>query len=340
MKVIKHFETSIDITDIEKLYQPLSIILMEELKAKYEGRCFKSSYVIEIKEITHYSSCEISTDHQQCIGLVDVMFSALVEIYTPGNIIPLCHLEIKRSNGEFIAKSNDAKIQLVPNENDKILPAFKVGDKFPIQVKDVTYGPHQKEMSIVGCLPEIKPEKLVIYKINPADYKELFTVKQLKAIEEFISVNDKSKWISGLNAADKKKLDEYVAVTYPYQNNKVPSMPKTSQFNFMDVKELSKLNLEKQPFYICYPPEISRSRPFGYFISNIPLEQSIDSKTSFLHQLKNSIFEENPMVVITEWITVHHNYMEMIKSLTENYPSPTSDRYKALWGLIHLKKEN
>ena len=328
MKVIKHFETSIDITDIEKLYQPLSTILMEELKLKYEGRCFKSSYIVEIKKITHYSSCEISTDHQQCIGLVDVMFSALVEIYTPGNIIPVCQLEIKRNNGEFLATSESAVVHIVPNDNDKILPAFKVGDKFPIQVRDVTYLPHQKTMTVVGCLPEIKPEKLIIYRIDPANYKELFTEKQLKVIGEFITNNDKSKWVAGLNASDKKKQDEYIAVTYPYKTNKVSTLPKTSQFNFTDVAELTKLNAEKQPFYICYPPEMSRSRPFAYLMSgNLP------------DQYKNMIYEENPMVVITDWITVYYNYMEMIKSLTENYPNPTSDRYKALWGLIHLRKD-
>jgi hypothetical protein len=56
MKVIKVFETSFDICDVEKLYQPISTILMEELKAKYEKRCYKSSYIIEIKDIIHYSS--------------------------------------------------------------------------------------------------------------------------------------------------------------------------------------------------------------------------------------------------------------------------------------------
>jgi hypothetical protein len=336
MKVIKVFETSFDICDVEKLYQPISTILMEELKAKYEKRCYKSSYIIEIKDIIHYSECEISTDHQQCIGLLNVMFTALVEIYTPGNIIPVCKLEIKRSNGEFIAESDDAKIQLIPNTDsgqDRILPAFKVGDRFPIQVRDVTYGAHQQKMTVVGCLPDIKPEKLTIYKINPANHKDLFTNSQLKAIGDFIEKNDKTKWISSLSTVDKKKFDDYVALTYPYKENKTSSLPKTTQFNFTSVEELKKINAEyskkPQPFYICYPPEVTRSRPIAYLVTGSSLEQ-----------YKNLIFEENPMVVITDWITIHHNYMEFVKSLTENYPSPTSDRYKALWGLIHLRKEN
>ncbi len=330
MRVTKIFETHMDISDTEKLYQPLTVIVMEELKNKFEKRCYKSSYIIEIKEINHISQCEISTNHQQCIGMIDVMFTALVEIYTPGNIIPVCKLEIKRNNGEFIAESEDAQIQLVANENDKILPAFKVGDIFPIQVKAVNYGPFQRKMTVVGCLPEIKPEPLVIYKIVPSQYKELFRPGQLNAIEQFVSANNNSEWISSLSAADKKKMDEYVAVTYPYKDNKTSAIPKTSQFNFTDSKEISALADIKQPFYIYYPPETSRSRP----IANIVTDPAA------MESYKNLIVEERPMVIITEFITIYYNYMEMIKSLTENYPSPTSARYRALWGIIHLGKES
>lgn len=336
MKVMKIFQTSFNISDVEKLYQPISTILMEELKNKYEKRCYKSSYIIEIKDIIHCSECEISTDHQQCIGLFNVMFTALVEIYTSGNIIPVCRLEIKRSNGEFIAESDDAKIQLVPNNDsgqDRILPAFKVGDRFPIQIKDVTYGAHQPKMTVVGCLPDIRPEKLTIYKINPSNYKEIFTENQLKSIADFVEKNDKTKWINSLSVPDKKKFDDYVGMTYPYKENKSSNFSKSSQFNFTNVEDLKKINIDfskkPQSFYICYPPEITRSRPIAYIVTG-----------NLLEQYKNLIFEENPMVVITDWITIHHNYMELVKSLTENYPSPTSDRYKALWGLIHLRKEN
>lgn len=332
MKIIKLFSTSVDICDVEKLYQPITTLLMDELKSKYEKRCFKSSYIIEIKEIIHYSQCEISTDHQQCIGKVDLMFTALVEIYTTGNIIPVCELEVRRNNGEFIAQSEDAKIQLIPDLDDgpdKLLPAFKVGDRFPIRVKEVTYGPHQRKMTVIGHLPRIQPDPLVIYKINTKE--QIFTDYHLKLIEDFVTKNDRTKWITSLEPADKKKYDEYIAVTYPYKENKTPQIPKTSQFNFMNIDDLKKINAEftsKDPFYICYPPEISRSKPIAYIMSSNAIEQ-----------YKNHIYDENPMVVITGWITTHYNYVEFVKSLTENYPSPTTDRYRALWGMIHLKKE-
>jgi hypothetical protein len=162
MKIVKTFETSIDIVDIGKLYQPLVPILMEELKNKYEHKCYKSSYIIEILEIVHNSEVEISTDHQDCIGLVYVTFNALVEVYTPGNIIPVCKLEIKRQNGEFIGSSDDAGIQIIQTENERILPAFKVGDKFPVQIRDVTYNTGQSKMTVLATLPEIKPVKLLV----------------------------------------------------------------------------------------------------------------------------------------------------------------------------------
>ena len=330
MKVVKIFQTPIDISDIEKLYQPLNTILMDELKAKYEKRCFKSSYVIEIQQIIHYSECEISTDHQYCIGLINVMFTALVEIYTPGNIIPVCKLEFKRSNGEFIASSDDAAIQIIQAENEKILPAFKVGDKFPIQVKDVTYGSGQPKMTVIGCLPEIKPEKLVIYKINN-DGDDLFTKSQLKILENFfVKLGEIHKWVAELNPADKKKLEEFVSVTYPYKTNKLPTLNKQNQFNFTEIKEFSKLSEMKGTFYISYPPEISRSKPIAFILEDMSKNDNY----------KNIIIEENPMVVILSWLTIYYNYIVMIKSFVENYPSPLSERYKALWGLIHLKKEN
>ena len=331
MKIIKIFETPLDICDIEKLYQPLGITILDELKLKYEKRCYKSSYIIEIKDILHHSEVEISTDHQQCIGLVNVIFSALVEVYVPGNIIPVCKLEFKRQNGEFIASSDDAAIQIIQAENEKILPAFKVGDKFPIQVKDVTYGSGQSKMTVLGMLPEIKPEKFVIYKINPANYDGLFTKAQIDQLDKFskelIEIN---QFVSGLTGADKKKFDEYIAVTYPYRTPKQPAIAKTAQFNFTETKELMKLNEHKNVFYISYPPEVSRSRPIAFILDEAA------ATTTF----KNNIFEENPMVVITEWLTIYYNYITMVKTLCENYPSPLTERYKALWGLIHLKKEN
>ena len=138
------------------------------------------------------------------------------------------------------------------------------------------------------------------------------------------------QWVSGLTGADKKKYDEYIAVTYPYKTQKTPAVAKTAQFNFTEIKELIKLGEHKTTFYISYPPEVSRSRPIAFVLDDISKNES----------LKNNIFEENPMVVITEWLTIYYNYMVMIKNLCENYPSPLTERYKALWGLIHLKKEN
>jgi hypothetical protein len=331
MKIIKLFETSLDICDIEKIYQPLNVVVLDELKLKYEKKCFMSSFIIEVKNIIHCSEAEISTDHQQCIALVSVMFTALVEVYTPGNIIPVCKLEFKRPNGEFIASSSDSAIQIIPSENDKILPAFKIGDKFPIQVKDVTYGTGQAKMTVLGTLPEIKPEKFVIYKINPVNYEVLFTKSQIESLEKFSKeLEPYNQWMSGLNTTDKKKFDEYIAVTYPYKTQKNSSIPKISQFNFTDIKDLIKLSEHKTTFYISYPPEISRSRPIAFILDDVSKNETF----------KNNIFEENPMVVITDWLTIYYNYISMIKSLCENYPSPLTDRYKALWGLIHLKKEN
>jgi hypothetical protein len=329
MKIIQSFDTSLDLSDVSKIYRPLESSLLEEIKSRYEKKCYKSCYIIEVKEIIHRSSCEISTDHQQCIGKLNVIFTALVEVYTPGNIIPVCELQLKRNNGEFIAESADAKIHLVPLQNDKILPAFKAGDKFPIQVKSITYGCFQEKATVIGSLPDIRPEPLVIYKINPALYKRILEDDQLDVIKKFnTTLEDINKWINSLSPAEKNKLDEYISATYPYKENKNPTIQKISQFNFTDIEDLKKLNDMKQPFYVCYPPEISRSKPIAYIVNA--------NNNSY----KNHIFDERPMVVISNWITVHYNYMEFVKQLTENYPSPTADRYKLIWALIHLRKEN
>ncbi len=319
MKVIKTFETPIDIVDIEKLYQPILPILMEELKIKYEGRCFKSSHIIEILEIVHYSEVEISTDHQDCIGLLWVTFNALVEIYVPGNIIPVCKFEVKRSDGGFIGFSDSAGIQIVATENEKILPAFKVGDKFPVQVRDVTYNTGQKQMTVLATLPEIKPDKLVLYKV-----KEPLSDKDLKFLDKFInnSITPLHKWISELQGSDKKKFEEFINVTYPYQSVKTSGLSKTNQFNFTDFKELEKFREHKQPI-LCYPPEMSRSKSIALIVDNTT----------------TNVIEENAMTIITDYLTTYYNYMIMIKTFVENYPSPLAERYKALWGLIHLKKE-
>lgn len=324
MKIVKTFETSIDIVDIGKLYQPLVPILMEELKNKYEGKCYKSSYILEILEIVHNSEVEISTDHQDCIGLVYVTFNALVEVYTLGNIIPVCKLEIKRQNGEFIGSSDDAGIQIIQTENERILPAFKVGDKFPVQIRDVTYNTGQSKMTVLATLPEIKPDKLVIYKI-----KEPLNDSDIKRLEKFFVnfIEPLHKWLAGLNAADKKKYDEFVGVTYPYKSSKVSALNKIGQVNFTDIKEITKLS-ETENKYLCYPPEISRSKSFALVLDKVDNE----------HQSK--VFEERLMTILTDYLTSYYNYISILKTFTENYPSPLTERYKALWGLIHLKKEN
>lgn len=325
MKIVKTFETSIDIVDTEKLYQPLQSILMEELKSKYEGKCFKSSYIIEIVEIVHASEVEISTDHQDCIGLVYVTFNALVEVYTPGNIIPVCKLEIKRQNGEFIGSSNDAGIQIIQTENERILPAFKVDDRFPVQVKDVTYNIGQPKMTVIATLPELKPDKLIIYKV-----REPLSEPDIKALDKFFTtfIDPLHRWLAELSASDKKKYDEFVGVTYPYKTSKTSSLAKVGQVNFTELKELTKLNEVKQ-LYLCYPPEISRSKPIALI-----LDPSIEKENS------PKMYEKDLMTVVTDYLTSYYNYISMLKTMTENYPSPLSDRYKALWGLIHLKKEN
>lgn len=327
MKLVKTFETSIDIVDIEKLYQPIGQIIMEELKNKYEGKCYKSSYIIEIRELVHLSEVEISTDHSDCIGLIDVTFNALVEVYMPDNIIPVCKLEIRRPNGEFIGSSDDAGIQIIQSENEKILPAFKVGDRFPVQVKSVTYNISQSKMTITGTLPEIRPEKLVIYQIT-----DPLTEYDLQSLEAFLKefIDPLHKWITDLSPTDKKKYDEFIAVTYPYKTTKQSLIPKIGQFNFSDIKEITKVSSQKN-MYISYPPETSRSKPISFISDSSIVKDNVYSQ---------KVYKESFMSVIIDYLTTYYNYISMIKTFVENYPSPLSDRYKALWGLIHLKKEN
>lgn len=324
MKIIQTFTTSVDISDIGKLYQPASGI-MEDLKSKYEHKCFKSSYIIEIIELVHGSGTEISADHQDCIGLGNVTFNALVEVYTPGNIIPVCKLEVKRQNGEFVGSSDDAGIRISQTENERILPAFKVGDRFPVQVKEVTYNIGQSKMTVQATLPELKPDELIIYKI-----REPLSEPDIKALDRFFTtfIEPLHRWIAELNGPDKKKYDEFVGVTYPYKTSKTSSLAKVGQINFTDLKELTKLSEVKQ-LYLCYPPEISRSKPIALI-----LDPSIEKENS------PKMHEKALMKVISDYLTSYYNYISMLKIMTENYPSPLSDRYKALWGLIHLKKEN
>jgi hypothetical protein len=148
MIITKVYETTITVEN-PILFSSRYTNIIAYIKNEFEGKCFKSSLILSIREIIKCSDCVISQNDMFARGSVDVCFKASALIYSPGEIIHNCKI-VKKESGMIFAINENCNIYILQLSAHKLAQSYKLGQYISIIVKGSLYSTFKSEISING----------------------------------------------------------------------------------------------------------------------------------------------------------------------------------------------
>lgn len=120
--------------------------VMELLKHKYVGKCFKECYILDVLHIVERSP--FLSDHERCGGtcVFDVAFVVKALIYEKDEVIPQAEVLEISEDGVIALATSESMIGIMGSN----LQTLKIGDKLPVRVHGVRYKPMHDKISVQG----------------------------------------------------------------------------------------------------------------------------------------------------------------------------------------------
>ncbi|MCK4967653.1 MAG: hypothetical protein KAS12_01245 [Candidatus Aenigmarchaeota archaeon] len=145
MFIQKIYEVNLAIED-PILFMSKESNLIFLLKNKFEGKCFKSSLILEICKIIKQSECMITQNDMSASGIISVQFEAMAMIYEKGEVINDCKFVI---NDDLAMILSGKKCTIFMN-NTPMTESYKIGQKISIIVNWSRYETNKGLISISG----------------------------------------------------------------------------------------------------------------------------------------------------------------------------------------------
>ncbi len=204
MKIIKHLETRIDISDVNDMFcNNYNDMILNLLKKKFKNKCYKSVYILDIIEIIRRSKLHCKSKNLNGESYVDVQFSAECLIYEKGEIIHNCKIIQITERDIILAKTTFCAVHI---KNITKLDIFKESEEMPVIVKAVRYNLFDTEIAISGIPLVPIPRDLTKFRITNNELIE--DVKETKYIM------DLEKKISNFN---NKAVKFFRDLIYPHK---------------------------------------------------------------------------------------------------------------------------
>lgn len=212
MQIKKILETRIDVTNINDMFcADYNKNIIQILKTKYNKKCFKSIYILDILRITHRSKLNCKSKVLDGTTYIDVSFEVLGIIYEKGDIIHNSKIIQINNNGTMHAKSEYASIHI---KNIDGLVVYKELEEVPVLVNMTRYNIFESEVSVsaIPFVPIIK--KSIIYELtNNATDDQL-------VISEYFDMNANTLLENNITEISKKNKAVhkfFVDLIYPYK---------------------------------------------------------------------------------------------------------------------------
>lgn len=241
MRIAKQIETRVDIETVEQLFVPdYDAMLMDILKKKFVGKCFKSIYIQDIEKIVHRSEFLCTANSLDGKMFVDLAFIAVGLVYEVGDIIP-DFLVTRITDNNVIIGNNETsviKLQTTPGNN-----IFKVDDVIPVIIKLVRMQPYSEKIS-VSAVPFLPiPMQKIIFKVAADETKYPDLSKEIKETKKL------------LEKCDKKTVKQFIELIYPYKKSIAVKGKKMSLLEFSKIKPgdhvlLTDRRLDDESYYL------------------------------------------------------------------------------------------
>lgn len=189
MKIEKRFETILDLADTNDVFcGDLENKLLILLKNKFNGRCYKSAYIEDVKAIIERSPLYCKPNSLDGSLSVTIGFTAACIVYETGEVLHNCSVITVTDKDTIIAKTSICSIGI---RNVTKIDIFKAGDIIPVVINMVKYTPFEVMISAsaVPLIPIPKPEIIYVVEGNEV-LPESSTIGEIKELEQKISTFD------------------------------------------------------------------------------------------------------------------------------------------------------
>lgn len=236
MIITKIYQTTLDIPS-SLMYSDVDKTIIGLLELKFKNKCFKKSFIITIDRIINRTGIEISKQDLSANGYVDVVFEATAEVYDKGEIIPDCKIININKIGIITGKTSICGIRMKNNN----LHSLQKDQIIPIVVHDII---HQLGANpIISATPFIPTKQNEIYKIwdTNENHENLLIISQINKLE------------SDIELLDKKKVNYFKNLIYPYLNKKKGEAEFKASNNKHNKWSIKNLKTEPINGIISYP---------------------------------------------------------------------------------------
>jgi hypothetical protein len=275
---------------------------IDELKKKYENKCYKGKYIQEVCKLLKRSKCYMTTNDAIGSGTIYMQFLAKLLIINNNTILYDCVIENIEESGRMQLKKNNIIIYIAGNRRFIIL---KKKQKINVLIKNVKYPIFEKYI-ITNGIPYFYPLKEDnVFHINLDSMNDIEKEEINKLKENIERLRKEQKKIG------KKIWDVFYKRYYPFREEQVP--PK--EFKTKDIINISgKLSL-------FYPNTIN-------YASGQILAGDFD---------KN--LEESAYVIYSRFLNIHLKHLRLVIYMCSIYIDEEKNTLnKEVWELqLRLK---
>lgn len=332
MRIIKHFETKLNISSEEMYMGDLDQILIDKLRAQYEGICENQSYVQSIQKINKRSMITIDKSDLQGGGSVSVDFSAEVLIYPTGTILVGCEIQNIENNGYILCQYDNALIYI---RGDRTIHLDRK-DKIIIQVLQTKYPKGEKLITVVGSLFHITNEfnmialKPPLAKTISQEYKDALGAK-------LIEINDAEK---ELGKHQSKLVKFFTDTLYPF-NKPLTPVKDFKTVNFLTIaQDLSKGKDSLKPgesIIVSKHPALRRETPEIITISPKTKPPQNNWTNPQIYKIKINPADYAPTIL--NFMQEYLEYITALSNMCEVYKTEAArNSHKKLWNLYNKLK--
>lgn len=326
MKIIKQFETKMNISPAEMYAGDLNQLLVDKLRNNFENKCEDGSYVVSIQEILKRSKIKIDKSDLRGGGTISIRFSAEVIVYPQGSILVGCSIKNIENNGHILCQYENALVYIRGDKNTQI-PA---SSRLIVEVLHTKYPKGSGIITVFGSMFHITNAVNMII-VKPDDPKNV-SQEQKDAIQ--VKLQELNTAQKELEKHPKKLVKFFSDMFYPIR--KEISIPK--DLGKLDVAKIAQdIVKNKSPInsgnsiIICKHPALRRE---DTTILMLDPRKNKNVKNSWMNPQFFNI-KINPFGYINSImhiLQIHVEYTAALSRMCEEYKTEASrNQHDKLW---------
>jgi len=304
------------------LFKNQETVIMENLRSKYENKCWADSYIVNVNKILLLGPTEISKNRTDGSADVNVQFTVMCKKFIVGSILANCIITGLVEGNLYCRHGENIKVTC---KSRSLYMSPKKEQKIPVVIEKVSYGTSRSIITIIGS--PYKPNKNIeIHAYEEETFSDVLRQQLIDILADTPKLTETSHT---------KFIDN---ILYPYDSDPKTVVKKmlTDDFivlNFVNMaKEIisKKINGVGGGYLIKHPSlHIMDAEVYKLESKKVPRDakilKKIQNSESFVGKSKFSD-------VICNILIARNNYMSMLIDMGKTFTDETTIKsHQNIW---------